>query len=220
MTCAQDVQTEEQRIDELPIEKASAQNLLSVATLSNWLENSETIQLIEVSKEANYTQSHLPNAHNVWRPDYENKADYPYEGMRASQPEMASLLGSMGVAQGDSVVIYDDRGGCDAVRFAWILEGYGKSNVFILDGGKRAWQLAHLEMTKDLPVDKIRDFTFEGRIKEQEIALLEDVVQGIQDTNVLIVDTREPYEYKGQPLVRCCGFKNRSLSKIHKRFKT
>jgi thiosulfate/3-mercaptopyruvate sulfurtransferase len=50
----------------------------------------------------------------------------------------ASALGRVGIAEGQPVVAYDDRGGSTAARLWWMLRALGEP-VAVLDGGLSAW---------------------------------------------------------------------------------
>jgi thiosulfate/3-mercaptopyruvate sulfurtransferase len=51
----------------------------------------------------------------------------------------AAALGRVGIAEGQPVVAYDDRGGSTAARLWWMLHVLGEP-VAVLDGGLPAWQ--------------------------------------------------------------------------------
>ncbi len=158
--------------------------------------------LVEISKAEKFAQGHLPGAVHLWRPDYEDAQHYPYGGMRASREQVAALLGSLGAKQDELIIVYCTKGSADAARFTWILRGYGHERVVMMDGGKAAWQHAGHPLTKASgPRRASTDYAFPAAEKPDYSASLEEVLAAIADTNTLVVDTREDYEYLGIPHV-------------------
>ena len=54
------------------------------------------LRIIDVRHKAKYYLGHIPGALEVWRPDLENKKS---RGLMATQPQMESLLGRLGVVE-------------------------------------------------------------------------------------------------------------------------
>ena len=52
---------------------------------------------------------------------------------------MAALAARLGIADGTTVVVYDDTQGLFAARAWWSLRAYGLESVRVLDGGYPAW---------------------------------------------------------------------------------
>ncbi len=96
-------------------------------------------RVIDFRRESDYHLGHLPNAQSIWRADMEDQS-YPYGGMMASRDAVYSKLLKLCITSKDNVIVYDDRGGCDAARFWWILKNYGFDNVKVLNGGLEAWK--------------------------------------------------------------------------------
>ncbi len=194
ISCKQDV--DNTSASNLPTSKY----LLHVDEVQKMLED-EGVVIFEISKSKKYDEGHLPGAINLWRPDYENKTDYPFSGMRASKEQFAQLLGENGVKPTKKIVLYDTKGSVDAIRVLWILKLYGHENIHFMDGGKTAWSQAGYALTKDVPkVAKPALYTF-PETTHNLFANMEDVQSAILDTNVILLDTREPEEYEGRPYI-------------------
>lgn len=176
--------------------------LITVDEVKKWLDNKEAFIIFEISKKEKYQQGHLPNAIHLWRPDYENHTDFPYTGMMASQTQMETLLSKKGVSPNAKIILYDTKGSSDAMRFCWILRVYGYENVWVMNGGKIAWKQAGYPLStappKTLPPTT---FTFSNQNKTLPFATFEDVQMAILDSNYILLDTREPEEYHGQPYI-------------------
>jgi thiosulfate/3-mercaptopyruvate sulfurtransferase len=71
-----------------------------------------------------------------------------------------------------------------------------------MDGGKVGWQHAGYPLTKAVTAPAPpTTYRFTGPETTDHLASLEDVLAAISDTNTVIVDTREDYEYLGIPHV-------------------
>jgi thiosulfate/3-mercaptopyruvate sulfurtransferase len=157
---------------------------------------------LEISKPEEFAKGHLPGAINTWRPAYEDKENYPYGGIRASRPKMVDLLRKMGVKNDSLLVIYCTKGSADATRFMWIMREYGHDKIAMIDGGKTAWQHAGLPLTQDTtPSPLLSSYRFPAGFVQTNDASFHDVIAAISDTNTIILDTREEYEYLGTPYI-------------------
>lgn len=176
--------------------------LWSVEQTKSYLDTATNYVIFEISKKEKYQEKHLPNAYSLWRPDYDNQWEYAYKGMMASQEKMEELLSKYGIAPSTQIIIYDTKGSADAARFWWILKEYGHERVVIMDGGKTAWQQANFTLdstTSILP--EASDYRFAKPLSKTRLASIEMVKNALSDENVILLDTREPEEYAGQPYI-------------------
>lgn len=181
-------------------DSVKAEGLISVATAKMIIETEKNFTLFEVSKKDKYDAGHLPGTVQIWRPDYESKTKYDYGGMCASREEMEVLLSEKGVKSNDLILIYDIKGSCDASRLAFLLKMYGHPKVNIINGGKTAWKAAGFDLTKDIPAPKSKtNFKFSLKKDTSKIATIEDVKAAIDNPEIILLDTREPEEYRGEP---------------------
>ena len=187
---------------EISPDSITAEGLISTFAVHDFQEAGNDFVLFEVSKKDNYDTGHLPGALQVWRPDYENKSAYEYGGMRASKEEMQIFLSERGVSPTDKIIIYDIKGGCDAIRLAWILKIYGHEDIHIMNGGKSAWKKAGYDLTTDAPaLSSPTDYRFTKETDESDIVTLEEIKDAINNPNIIIVDTRGEEEYLGEPYI-------------------
>lgn len=176
--------------------------LWSVNQTKNYLDTANQYVIFEISKREKYLKKHLPNAHNLWRTDYENSSDYAYTGMMASVPQMEVLLSKYGIVTNTQIILYDTKGNADAARFWWILKAYGHDKVSLIDGGKTAWQQAELALETVQPLlQKTTDYRFVKQVPKALSASIDMVKNAISDKNIVLLDTREPEEYAGQPYI-------------------
>jgi len=183
-------------------EDIAGRHLISVYQAKKWMDEKYPMTIFEVSKKEKYATGHLPNAIRLWRPDYENKVDYEYDGMMATKEQMEALLSKNGVVSDSKIVLYDTKGCVDAMRFRWILMLYGYDNIAVVNGGKTAWKEAGYELTTE-PVSSIipTNLSFPSTNSLPKVATMKNVEAAIQDTNIIILDTREMEEYLGQPYI-------------------
>ena len=165
-------------------------------SLADWLAVDTSLQLLDIRKPEQFNSGHIPGAINLWRPEITSKS-YPYGGMAIDRDSLAQLLGEKGISNDKKLVFYDGKGGSDAVRMWFLMRLYGHSNMTILDGGLKAWtQSLDTIYAPASPTS----FSFSGQSLDQIMATKEDVLGAINDTSVLLVDTRSSNEFTGKRL--------------------
>jgi thiosulfate/3-mercaptopyruvate sulfurtransferase len=103
----------------------------------------------ERSGRQEYERGHLPGA--VWL-DVDTDLSEPASPTAGRHPlpspqRFAAALGRVGIAEGTSIVAYDDTGGSTAARLWWLLHVLGEPAA-VLDGGLAAWPG---ELTSEVP---------------------------------------------------------------------
>jgi len=178
-------------------------HLISVSEVHKGLQENEYLILVDVSPPNDYHQKHLPGAQNVWRPDFRTQNKESIQGMRCDASELLSLLNRLGVSDKSQLIIYDRKGAVEASRLAWVLDYYGYDDYQIMNGGLHLWQEKGLETTDQIPPIKRPSSPLNWIPKEDNaiVATLEDVERAIRDSMTILLDTREPYEYLGQPFL-------------------
>ncbi|MDV8001686.1 sulfurtransferase [Rhodococcus sp. IEGM 1408] len=112
-----------------------------------------------------------------------------------SPEDFETSLRRAGVNNDDRVVIYDDLGNTSAARAWWLMRWAGKENVFLLDGGLKAWiaEGEDLAVGPGNPVER-GDFTFElDHMRTADI----DETEASPARGVLM-DVRSPERYAGR----------------------
>ncbi len=158
--------------------------------------------IIEISKKEDFGKGHIPGAFNLWRNEYTNLEDFPYGGMRANQELLTQCLNKIGFDGSQKIILYDRRGSVEAARFGWILQNYGIS-YSILDGGLKTWTLKNMPLSNNIRIP-VNNQNYKCTTKEDTsyIANLKDVFMAIEDPNTILIDTREPYEFRGEPFIK------------------
>ncbi len=209
MACKQEIEPKEAYstdIDEYSSDKAdiTATNLLTVQQAHELLKtHSEKYIPVQVSKEKVFEKGHLPQAMNIWRPDYASDKTEPYGGLIPERGKLEDLLQSFGFMNGKTLLLYDAKANVDALRFAWVLDLYGFADYKIINGGLEHWKQNGLPIkTGDAEVRQKSDYKLATYFNEKIIATYEDVRAAISDSTTLLIDTRENYEFRGAPFVK------------------
>jgi thiosulfate/3-mercaptopyruvate sulfurtransferase len=160
----------------------------------------ESTTIIDIRKRADYMKGHLPGAQQLWR-DHLQSDEYPFGGMCVDKARLTFLLDSIGCSTGQKIVVYDAKGGCDAARLWWMLKYYGHHQVKLLDGGLQLWEQSGLPLDTGLTaIPEKKGFEFMEHGDHSLIVSYEQVQEAVNDTNVIIVDTRTIEEYNGSVL--------------------
>jgi thiosulfate/3-mercaptopyruvate sulfurtransferase len=95
---------------------------------------------------AEYSAGHIPGAVFF---DVDAIADtssgLPH--MLPKPEEFGRIAGTMGIADTDTIVVYDGLGLFSAARVWWTFRMFGATNVYILDGGLPAWKASGFPLT-------------------------------------------------------------------------
>ncbi len=158
--------------------------------------------IVQLSTPSIYAQGHIPGAKQLWRPSYTSK-NKEYGGLIPDKKQLEILLSGLCVDNETELLLYDNKGNVDALRFAWILELYGFTNYKIINGGLEAWRLSGYAISKDTIADcNGSDIKLNDSINNEIIAYLEEVKHAIKDPEYILIDTRERYEYEGKPFIK------------------
>ncbi len=143
-----------------------------------------------------YDESHVPGAVYVdWTNDITDPED-PVPAQIAPPERFAALMGSLGIWDRTSVVVYDHSGGQFATRLWWALMYYGHERVQVLDGGWKKWTTEDRPATAEVPDPEPAVFTPKPRPKWRMDA--EAVLSASEGGGSLILDARDPGQYTGE----------------------
>ncbi|MBP2029035.1 thiosulfate/3-mercaptopyruvate sulfurtransferase [Acetoanaerobium pronyense] len=119
------------------------------------------------------------------------------EGVANMLPEkevIENLLGSAGISNNDTVVIYDAENGLWAARLWWTMKVYGHEDVRILEGGADAWKNAGFNT--EMSADSLEATTYTAKdANESMIADLDMITESIDKENLVVIDTRSEDEW-------------------------
>ncbi|MBU2711837.1 sulfurtransferase [Zooshikella harenae] len=147
-----------------------------------------------------YKKSHIPGAIYL---DLDKDLSVPVvSGLTGRHPlphpqEFAAKLGSLGVSDQHTIVIYDDADGAKAARLWWMLLWLGKSEgVYLLDGGYQAWVNDDLSCTPVLPDYPSTQFDFECNSTLKVEA--DEVLSNISSEQMIMLDARSYSRFAGE----------------------
>ena len=109
---------------------------------------------------------------------------------------VAHLLGSRGVAQDRSVVVYDEQSGIRAARAFWFLEFFGHPDARLLDGGFGTWEREGHPVSREPVAPTSRAWSV-GRADER-LATWRDLRDRLGASDLAVLDTRSDAEYYGE----------------------
>ncbi len=199
--CQSSIEVEEYSSNKADIQ---AYNLIEPIELEQLLEERESDYiLVQVSTKKKFEKQHLEGALNVWRPDYGSKVKEPYGGLMGNHEEIQSLLQNLGYQKGKTLLLYDLKANVDACRLAWVLSYYGFENYKIINGGFTACVAEGMREVSGKSEEAVKtNFQLKPLTHRTMSADFEEVRSSILDTNTLLIDTREDYEFLGQPFVK------------------
>ena len=144
---------------------------------------------------AEYLKGHIPGAVFF---DIEaisdHSSDLPH--MLTGPAHFGEAVGALGIAESDTVVVYDSVGLYSAPRVWWTFRIFGAKDVLILDGGLPKWK-AEGRPIEHGPVKRSAK-TFHAEMNVGAVATLADVRMALTDESAQIVDARSAERFSGK----------------------
>jgi len=144
---------------------------------------------------AEYRNAHIPGAVFF---DIETVCDHSTDlpHMLPGATQFGDAVGALGIADGDTVVVYDSLGLYSAARVWWTFRVFGATDVFILDGGLPKWKAEGRPLENGDTQRTPRQFHAEMNIAP--VAMLADVRMALTDGSAQIVDARSAERFAGK----------------------
>lgn len=135
----------------------------------------------------------IPGAMVILNKDVARQVD-GINGMVLPKEDFEKLMSAKGIEETDTIVIVDDEGMMNATRLWWILNLYGhKGDVYVVDGQIMAWEKAGLPMAA--PTEPTKESKYAAQEADRHlVADLKDVEKSIEDSGMVVVDTRSKME--------------------------
>ncbi|HEY7064711.1 MAG TPA: sulfurtransferase [Chloroflexota bacterium] len=172
---------------------ARPQLLATPQGLRHHLDGPQT-RVVDCRTQQLYDAGHIPGA--VLIDTYSlNTTDSSPDGMRAWTARMETAFSAAGIADGQTVVFYEDTSGQLAARGLWALAYLGHAGGRLLDGGLKAWQAAGYPVTSE--PSAVTPTPFHARPRPELLATYEDILARLGDGTTQILDVRRPAEYAG-----------------------
>ncbi len=165
---------------------------------ADWAEqnlNTDGVVLVEVDEDTSaYDGGHLSGAVKLdWKTELQDQVRRDF----VSKEQFEALLSSKGIGNDDTVVLYGGNNNWFAAYAYWYFKLYGHTDVKLLDGGRKKWELDGRELSKD---EVTRPATqYSAHEPDTSIrAFRDEVVASIGVQN--LVDVRSPDEFSGKLL--------------------
>lgn len=144
---------------------------------------------------AEYLEGHIPGAVFF---DINEIADHSTDlpHMMPGPAQFGEAAGKLGIAETDTIVVYDGLGLFSAPRVWWSFRTFGARNVYILDGGLPAWKAESrpLEKGEARPSPK----TFKADMATGAVAMTDDVSMALNGEDIQVVDARPAGRFAGR----------------------
>jgi thiosulfate/3-mercaptopyruvate sulfurtransferase len=152
------------------------------------------LAIIEVDEDTTaHEKGHIPGAIGLdWRRDLHA----PPRREFISGPDLAALLGSRGVHDGQTIVLYGGNSNWFAAYAYWLFALRGVRAVRLLDGGRKKWELESRTMVTG-PADRPGGTLTLGEARPRLRILRDEVLARGEST---MVDVRSPAEFAGEVL--------------------
>jgi thiosulfate/3-mercaptopyruvate sulfurtransferase len=185
------------------------QVLVSTEWLAEHLDDADLV-VAEVDENPDlYDEGHIPGAVKLhWRDDLQD----PIERDVVDREAFERLLGSRGVGNGTTVVLYGDKNNWFAAYAYWYLKIYGHRDVRILDGGRQKWIDEGRELTTDVP--QPAQTSYGAPERDESIRAFRDyVLAAVRAGDKVLIDVRSPQEYAGE-LAAPPGYESEGASRL------
>ncbi|MGC4025748.1 MAG: 3-mercaptopyruvate sulfurtransferase [Mesorhizobium sp.] len=143
---------------------------------------------------AEYDAGHIPGAVFF---DHDSTAE-PGSTLPHTLPSpenFARFAGSMGIAETDTIIVYDGFGLFSAPRTRWLFRVMEVEKVFILAGGLDGWKKEGRPLTSELT--KVAPNLFKAELKTDRVASLDDMRAIVGSGSAQIADARPAGRFKG-----------------------
>ena len=155
------------------------------------------VRLVEVDVDTSaYEQGHIAGAVG-W--NWQSQLQQPVQRDLATKEEIEQLLGSSGIGNDTTVILYGDNNNWFAAWAFWQLKYYGHGDVRLMNGGRVKWEAEGRPMTTESPsVSAVSYTASEG---DQSIRAYRDQVLSLVNAgSISLVDVRSPAEFSGELL--------------------
>ncbi|SIR53555.1 thiosulfate/3-mercaptopyruvate sulfurtransferase [Haladaptatus litoreus] len=149
---------------------------------------------VDVDTEA-YDDAHAPGAIGF---NWETQLQDQTQRDILEKEDFADLLGSHGITEDSTVVLYGDNSNWFAAYTYWQFKYYGHRDVRLLDGGRDYWLDNDYPTTDEEP--NFSEVEYDARGPFEGIRAYRDDVQKAIDRGVPLVDVRSPEEFSGEVL--------------------
>lgn len=150
----------------------------------------ERVVVVDARGKKDYLKAHIPGAINL-NPGLPNELRTPASDQSPlrlqSAERLAEVFGGYGLAAGDYIVVYCERGQSSGFLLS-VLDYAGAENISLLNGGITAWKQAGLETTSEETAYEAKEFKVS--LRKDLLVDNEFVNANLDNPDVVIVDVR------------------------------
>jgi thiosulfate/3-mercaptopyruvate sulfurtransferase len=166
------------------------------ARLDEFQSDDPGLRLVEVDVDTEaYDEAHAPGAIGF---NWETQLQDQTQRDILDKEDFEDLLGSHGIANDSTVVLYGDNNNWFAAYAYWQFKYFGHEDVKILDGGREYWLENDYTTTDEVPSFSEQDYSARGPF--EGIRAYRDDVEKAVERDVPLVDVRSPEEFSGEIL--------------------
>jgi thiosulfate/3-mercaptopyruvate sulfurtransferase len=160
-----------------------------------------SIRIVEVDENpALYAEAHIPGAIGFdWKKDLQDPVRRDFLAPQA----FGELLGSRGIGDEHTIVVYGDRNNWFAAYTYWYLKYYGHEDVKLVNGPREKWISEGRPTTDEVPSYPAATFT--AKPGDDAIRAKRDEVLAALGDSHKLVDVRSPQEFSGE-LITMAGY--------------
>ncbi|MBI4365925.1 MAG: 3-mercaptopyruvate sulfurtransferase [Deltaproteobacteria bacterium] len=144
---------------------------------------------------AEYLAGHIPGAVFF---DIDAIADHSTDlpHMLPGPARFGDAVGALGIAETDTIVVYDGVGLNSTPRIWWTFRIFGAKKVFMLDGGLPAWKAENRDIETGEVKPPVRKF--KATMDTGAVAMMSDVQMALNDKSAQVVDARSAGRFAGR----------------------
>jgi thiosulfate/3-mercaptopyruvate sulfurtransferase len=157
--------------------------------------NDPKVRLVEVDVDTSqYDQGHIQNA-VAW--NWQSQLCDNVRRDLLTKSDLEKLLGSSGIGNDTTVILYGDNNNWFAAYAMWQLVYYGHKDVRLMNGGRKKWLEEKRPLTTDAP--KVSPTTYQAKDPDKGLRAMRDLVMKASASGSHnLVDVRSPDEFSGK----------------------
>jgi thiosulfate/3-mercaptopyruvate sulfurtransferase len=157
----------------------------------------DNVRLVEVDVDtSSYDQGHIAGAVG-W--NWHTQLQETLSRDLVSKDGLEKLLGSAGIDNGTTVILYGDNNNWFAAWAFWQMKYYGHDNVKLMNGGRAKWEAEGKPLTAAAANPGSKSYT--AKAPNEDIRAYRDqVLSKVNASSINLVDVRAPAEFSGELL--------------------
>jgi thiosulfate/3-mercaptopyruvate sulfurtransferase len=155
------------------------------------------VRLVEVDVDtSSYADGHIAGAVG-W--NWQTQLQETVSRNLVSKEGMEELLGSSGIDNDTTVILYGDNNNWFAAWAFWQMKYYGHDDVKLMNGGRAKWVAESKPLTTDVANPSVK--TYQAKAPNETIRAYRDqILSELRAGIISLVDVRAPAEYSGELL--------------------